>query len=251
MGVPIPKKQGMGKKSSHKPASHVHKKSVVAKKTAEAKASPATGNYPPLLIGPGDLLTINVVGYEHNTSSASDFTERGQSTANPNASLPTQYMVDTEGRIRFPFIGVVNLSGLTPIEAGAMLMEKLRPDMKFPQVIVLITQTNTYNISVLGDVARPGQYMIRGQPNLVSMVALAGGPDPDADLGGVLITHGTEKIKANLGRLLNDKNYHGAGPTVYPGDFIFVPKSAWPSLGEWAIVASILASGAILATQIK
>lgn len=209
--------------------------------------------YPPLLIGPGDLLTINVVGYEHQISGAGLSPSGGGSgqASNQNSALPTDYMVDTDGCILFPFVGMVKLSGLAPNKAGTFLMKKLRPYMKFPQVTVLITQTNTYNISVLGDVVRPGQYMIRGQPNLVNMVALANGPMPDADLGGVLITHGSKKIKADLGRLLNDKNYHQDGPLVYPGDIIYVPKNPWPTLGELAIVVTVLYTATIAANALS
>ncbi len=217
--------------------------------TASAETSAENNEYPPLLIGPGDHLTIMVLGYEHNVSANTDFSSGGKSGSNSN--LPSEYMVDSDGRILFPFVGVIKLSGLSPIEAGNLLMKKLTPYMKYPQVTVLITQTNTYCIAVLGDVFKPGQYMILGKPNLVSMMALAGGPMPEADLGGVLITRGTEKIKADLGKLLNDKNYHGTGPTVYPGDIIYVPKNGWPSMGDWAIVASILASAAVITIELK
>jgi protein involved in polysaccharide export with SLBB domain len=221
LGAPIPEKQGIGATDN------------------------LTEEYPPLLIGPGDLLFITVTGYERPNAG-----ETGRVT-NPNSNLPTDYLVSSSGKIFFPFVGSVKLVGLTPIEASILLMKKLSGYLRYPQVTVLVKETNTYNISVIGNVVKPAQYMIRGKPTLVSMVSLAGGPAPNADLGGVLVTRGTEKIKVDLGRLLSDRSFREEGPIVYPGDVIYVPKSPWPTLGEIAIVTSILASAAIIAVELS
>ena len=39
-------------------------------------------------------------------------------------------------------------------------------------------------------------------------------------------------------------------PYLYPGDVLMVQKSPWPDLGTIAVVASILASGAIATVEI-
>jgi hypothetical protein len=38
---------------------------------------------------------------------------------------------------------------------------------------------------------------------------------------------------------------------LYPGDVLVVPKSGLPSMGEMAIVASILASVAVMAVELN
>jgi len=217
-------------------------KRLPKKTSGKQTAAESIEDYPPLLIGPGDLLSINVLGYEHRISQESGVLAGGSSA---NANLPTDYLVSSDGRILFPYVGAVTLTGLSPIDAGLFLMKKLSPYMKYPQVTVLITQTNTYNVSVMGNVMKPAQYMIRGKPTLVSMVAQAGGPAPGSRLGGVILTHGNDKLKVDLGELLKDRSCHKEGPLVYPGDIIYVPKSSWPTIGEMAIVASILYSATI------
>jgi UDP-N-acetylmuramyl pentapeptide phosphotransferase/UDP-N-acetylglucosamine-1-phosphate transferase len=42
-----------------------------------------------------------------------------------------------------------------------------------------------------------------------------------------------------------------AEPLLYPGDVIMVPKSGMPSMGSIAIVASVLASAAILVVNLQ
>jgi polysaccharide export outer membrane protein len=197
--------------------------------------------YPPLLIGPGDLLKITV--YNHSSNYVSNTSKAFLSASSP---IPTHYLVDYNGKIFFPFIGSVKISGLSQIQASLFLMKKLSPFLKFPQVTVLIEKSNSYNIAVLGDVTHPGQYMIRGQPTLLSMLAEAGGPAPTANLGNAVLIHGTHKTLINLNLYLNDTHYLGKQPEVYPGDILFIPKSPWPSLTTLAILASVLSSASII-----
>ncbi len=214
---------------------------------AEMDDSPAKANldYPPLLIGPGDMLTITVVGYQNHggMSGATAFT-------NNSVDLPTEYLVDSNGDILFPFIGKVSLLGISQIDASNKIMKKLSQFLKFPQVTVLIKSTNSYNISVLGQVAHPGEYLIRGQATFLSSISEAGGPVENADLGGTILIHKGKKTKLDLGKYLLDKNFNGVDPYVYPGDIIMVPKSGWPSVAEWAVIAGILSSAVIVFTYV-
>jgi protein involved in polysaccharide export with SLBB domain len=207
--------------------------------TPTAQAPEKEPVYPPLTIGPGDILTITVLGYDRSI---------GGSTGTPSSStslLPVTYLVDSDGKILFPFVGQVALENLSQIDASKLLMQKLRGYLKYPQVTVVITDSNSYNVSVLGDVTRPGQFMIRGKPDILAMVAQAGGPGPDPDLEGVLITRGTEKINVDLGKYLTDRNYHRIAPTVYPGDVVYVPPSPWPSQRDISIFLGVIITSVV------
>ncbi len=82
------------------------------------------------------------------------------------------YIVDTEGKINFPVLGTLKLSGLSKSEAITMLNEKLLPYLKNP--IVNINFMN-YEITVLGEVARPGKYSISNEKvNILEALGLAG-----------------------------------------------------------------------------
>jgi polysaccharide export outer membrane protein len=200
-------------------------------------------DYPALLIGPGDLISITVVGYQSHSSMA----ESGSGFSNNSSvDLPTDYMVDSDGEILFPFIGAVALAGSSQVEASQLLAKKLSAYLRYPQVTVLIKSTNSYNVSVLGEVTKPGEYLIRGQATFLSSISEAGGPIEDADLGGAILIHHGQKTKLDLGKFLLNNNYGEVDPYVYPGDIIMVPKSGWPNAAEWAIIASIISSGVIV-----
>ncbi len=172
----------------------------------------------------------------------------GSTTGGTTDLLPTDYQVDSDGVIVFPFLGRLNLEGLTPVEASEKIAIQLSKPRK---VTVLIRQSNTFWVSVLGDVAKPGKYQILGKPTLLSVLAEAGGPMPDADMGGAILIHDMVKSQVNLNKYLLDTGSQETDPSLYPGDTLMVKKSGWPSTSEWAIIASILASGAIITVELS
>ena len=215
---------------------------------AQPAPDKSVNTYPSLLIGPGDELEIYVV----NFSSGNGYTSGAAGESGGKSQLPTDYMVDSDGMVLFPFLGKIQLKGLTQINAAELLRLKLKEYINNPQVTVLVRSSNYYNVSVLGDVTRPGKFLIRGEPTIFSLLAEAGGTLPDANLGGALIIHGDtyKKDGINLNHYLTDKGSQDKPPILYPGDILMVPKSEGLTSNDWAIIASIVASGAIIATQI-
>jgi len=228
-----------------------------AKKAAAVSESAATDEekgtsqkkYPPLLIGAGDELEIYVV----NFSSGNGYTTTVSGETGMKSQLPTNYLVDSDGFILFPFLGDIQLKGLTQIEGAKLIQQKLSEYISNPQVTLLVRSSNYYNVSVLGDVAHPGQFLIRGEPTVFSILSEAGGALEDANLGGALIIHGdtNKKEEINLDRYLKDRSLQEKPPVLYPGDVLMIPKNEGLTSGDWAIIASIAASAAIIATQIK
>lgn len=208
---------------------------------ADAGVSQIAKDYPVLLIGPGDLLYIIVYG-------ENGFAGGGVAGLGAVSQLPTDYQVDSNGVITFPFLGNVTVAGLTPAQASAKLARLLDKPRK---VSVLVRESNTYWVSILGNVGKPGKYQIKGIPNLLSALAEAGGPLPDTDMGGAILIHNSMKTKVPLDKYLQNTGPLEAQPYLYPGDTLMVQQSGWPSIGEWAIVASILASGAIITVELS
>ena len=129
-------------------------------------------------IRPKDLLTITV-----NTTdpeAAAPFNLTVQSAANSNltqwvtqqAALQ-QYLVDNQGNIDFPVLGELHLGGLSMNEAESIIREKLQPFLK-ETPIVTVRMVN-YKISVLGEVAKPGTFIINNEKvNVLEALAMAG-----------------------------------------------------------------------------
>jgi polysaccharide export outer membrane protein len=202
---------------------------ALALAAAEAPAA-AAQNYPPFLIGPGDILNITVYGEK---------------------DLPITYLVDSNGSIVFPLVGDVQLAGLTQSKAGQELASRLAGMQKDPQVTVLITETAQYTISVLGNVVNPGKYRIRGLPNLLSAISEAGGPRTHSALNSTVLVRGESHSKLPLGDFLSSSDPGRPQPLLYPGDTLFVPLSPWPTLGEWSIIVGLITSAVVISASLN
>jgi len=207
------------------------KKETAGGPPASAASSPATlvPDYPAILIGPGDLLQINV-----NDKLGDHF--------------PTDYQVDSDGKIIVPYIGPVNLAGLTPNQATEMLREKM--SVKYGDVIILLKESNTYWISVLGEVSKPGKYQIRGKPGLLSILSEAGGPAADSDPGHSIIIHDDVRTPVDLNQYLKGIGPAKPEPRLYPGDTLVVPKEGWPTFSDMVGLVGVLSGVALVAVEV-
>lgn len=112
----------------------------------------------------GDMLSITVSGLD--PLAVAPFNLPLVSYATPGSdqlySAPTlqSYLVDVNGEITFPVVGKIKIVDLTKSEAIALLNDKLKPYLKEP---IITIQFMNYRITVLGEVLRPGQYVINNE----------------------------------------------------------------------------------------
>ena len=83
---------------------------------------------------------------------------------NPDLALETR--ISDSGSISYPLLGDVKLGGLTVSAAEKKLAAGLRDGnfLKQPQVSLLVLQVKANQVSVLGQVNRPGRYALRQVP---------------------------------------------------------------------------------------
>lgn len=95
---------------------------------------------------------------------------------NPDLSIETR--ISEAGSISFPLLGAVRLVGMTTVEAERRIADGLRTGnfVNQPQVSLLVVQVRGNQVSVLGNVQRPGRYPIEtGELRLTDLLATAGG----------------------------------------------------------------------------
>jgi len=158
-----------------------------------------------LLIGPGDLLHLQV--YD-------------------TPEMEQRVRVTDAGTIPFNFLGHVVVAGLTPEQAAEQIDRKLVAAgvMLHPQVAVRVEAYATQNVSVMGEVVKPGVYEVDTPRKVVDVLALAGGLTYIADRHITIQRSGGAKEKvgyyySNAGETALSKD-----PMVYPGDAVVVSK---------------------------
>jgi polysaccharide biosynthesis/export protein len=83
--------------------------------------------------------------------------------------------VRSDGRISLPLVGEVQAAGQTPLKLEADIASRLKSYISEPEVTIMVQQINSQKFNVLGQVARPGSYMITNSPTVLDAIALAGG----------------------------------------------------------------------------
>ena len=161
-----------------------------------------------LLIGRGDLISINVYG---------------------EPDLAQQVLVNDSGQVPLIMGGSVQVAGLTTAQASAAVSEHLREAqiMQNAKVTIVVFQYATQGITINGEVIRPGVVPITTPRRVVDVVALAGGFTPIADRHAVTIQHGGDYNNEETVFLSNDPKLSAAGNNaiVRPGDTILVPRA--------------------------
>lgn len=130
-------------------------------------------------IMPKDELTISVnttnpeVSLPFNLLMQNAYQQGRTLTTTGGTLMP--YLVDTEGSINFPIIGRLQVAGLTKRQCERMIQDKIRPYLAESENPIVTVRMSSYSISVLGEVARPGSYMVsREEINVLEALAQAG-----------------------------------------------------------------------------
>lgn len=113
-----------------------------------------------VLLGAGDVLKISVYG-------------------SPDLALETR--VSETGEITFPLVGNVALGGLSVSAAEKKIGGLLEGGgfIRKAQVNIIVTMLQSQQVSVLGQVNRPGRYPVEGKRSVMDLLAMAGGIGAD------------------------------------------------------------------------
>jgi polysaccharide export outer membrane protein len=117
-------------------------------------------------LGPGDVVKVSIYG-------------------SPDLGVETR--ISETGTISFPLLGQVDINGLNVATAEKKLGSLLESGgyLKKPQVNIIVTQIQSRQVSVLGQVNRPGRFPLEGKRTVMDVLALAGGFSAD---GGDVIS---------------------------------------------------------------
>jgi polysaccharide biosynthesis/export protein len=145
--------------------------------------------------------------------------------------LTTEAQIKESGQITFALIGEIRLGGLDKAAAESLIAQKLRDGgfIRQPQVNLLVTAYRSQQVSVLGEVNKPGRYPIESITLLTDLLAQAGGINPTT--GGDIVTIARRDSSGTTTRFEIDVREHLSARTqkesvrVAAGDVIFVPRA--------------------------
>jgi polysaccharide export outer membrane protein len=124
----------------------------------------------------------------------------------------------------------VPVSGLTPSQAGQRIGDKLRSGKYVvnPEVTVSMMQVNSRQVSVLGNVIKPGRYPIDSTSvRVTDFIANAGGISPTgSDSVTILMNRGgkQERLEVDLADMFRRGDL-SSNVALEPGDTIYVNRA--------------------------
>jgi polysaccharide export outer membrane protein len=201
-----------------------------------------------IVLRTGDNLYINLIGA--NISDLGIYYRDDKSSPSKETLVLQGYMIDPEGNIKFPMIGNIKLSGLTLNEARDLIQSKI--DEYIANVVVVVRLLN-YDITVLGEVARPGTYTFtQREVNLFDALGMAGDCTPNADRQHVIILRKeAENTKAETLNLLHSDFVANPYFWLKPNDVIYVkPTRSKTVAANSPLLSVILSSLSVTATLI-
>ncbi len=194
------------------------KKGAGAPGTSSPKAessSESRGGAPPMpstpvsndyVIGPEDLLAVNV-WHEPEIS----------------RSVP----VRPDGKISLPLVGEVEASGLTPLKLQSKITEKLRAFVSNPEVTVIVQEVRSQKVNIVGEVQKPGSYHLIKPMRVIDLIAEAGGFRDFAKVKKIYVLRAApdgsqQRIPFNYKEVINGRNSQ-QNIELEPGDTVVVP----------------------------
>ena len=147
-----------------------------------------------------------------------------------NPDLTTDTRISQAGSIVFPLIGEVGVAGLTTTEAGSRIADQLKRGgfIINPQVSVALVQVRSRQVTVLGQFAKPGNYVLEdNRSRLTDILTLAGGISPTGAETVKVLTNRGGKYEA---REINfPALFRGGDPStniqLENGDTIYVERA--------------------------
>jgi protein involved in polysaccharide export with SLBB domain len=133
-----------------------------------------------------------------------------------------QVIVDPEGNVNIPPLGAVRIGGLTLLEASRRIAERARALLRFADVSIAVSAPRVFDVTVSGEVERPGTAQAQATQRLHELVLSAGGITPRGSARHVRVTHGGASREVDLLRfeLRGDDEQN---PYVQDGMRVHVP----------------------------
>ncbi len=165
---------------------------------------PAAGAGDSYVIGPSDVITVTVW---------------------QDPKLSGSLLVRLDGKISIPLLGDLMAAGKTPLELSDEITTKLKKYIQDPNVSVVLTQSNSKKVYLLGEVTKRGPVDLTPGMTLLEAISAAGGLTDYANKGKIYILRledgKQERIPVHYKEAL--KGSEESNVALKSGDTIVVP----------------------------
>jgi polysaccharide biosynthesis/export protein len=194
--------------------------SIIAEETVTVLPLSEPASSPEYTIGAGDVLFINISGKPEFSSLAttSSYSELGKVQA------PSGSRVDGSGNIHMPYLGEIQVGGLTLTQAQKRIQELAKKYLNDPWVIVEVGEYKGHPLYLLGQFRNSGTFYMDRPLNLLQGIALGNGYDSTADLTSARLIRDKKTAPVDINDLLT-KGDQRQNVWLKSGDTIYIPDN--------------------------
>jgi polysaccharide export outer membrane protein len=140
--------------------------------------------------------------------------------------MDREIVVLPDGSITFPLVGSLNIKDKTPQEVQDLIKEKLKKFIPDASVVVVVKAALGHSVSVIGQVQKPGEFIMGHHFTVMQALSQAGGLTPFANENGIIILRHNEGKEISIPfpyKDIIDGDKLDKNITLKPGDVIVVP----------------------------
>jgi polysaccharide export outer membrane protein len=136
-------------------------------------------------------------------------------------------LVRPDGTFSFPLAGQMDARGKTVQELQQLVTERLRKYISDPVVTVSIQEIKGNKVYVIGQVNKPGDFVVNPRVDVMQALSMAGGTTPFASLGDIMIlrrndTGQQQALPFRYTEVIRGRNLD-QNITLQAGDVVVVP----------------------------
>jgi len=118
--------------------------------------------------------------------------------------LQKETLVRPDGSFSFPLVGEVDAKGKTVSDLTKTMSQRLTKYISDPVVTVSIQEIKGNKVYVIGQVNRPGEFIMNPSVDVMQALSMAGGTTPFASLGDIVVLRRTTAGKQSIPFRYND-----------------------------------------------
>jgi polysaccharide biosynthesis/export protein len=105
--------------------------------------------------------------------------------------LTKTVIVRPDGKFSFPLAGEIQAAGRTIAQVQAEITNKLKTYIPEAVVTAAVKELDGYKVYVIGQVGKPGSFVMNPRMNVLQALTVAGGMTPFAGLNDIIVLRGT------------------------------------------------------------
>lgn len=144
-------------------------------------------------------------------------------------ALDQEVVVLPDGSITFPLIGTLDVEDHTPSQVQNIIKNNLKDYVPDASVAVAVKANLGHSVNVIGQVAKPGEFVMNRQMSVMQALSQAGGLTPFASEGRIIVLRREEGKEVAIHVPYDDiidGDSLDQNLSLLPGDVVVVPTAS-------------------------